>query len=265
MKAIKLTFSLLLSLLITINLVLLQCSYFTNKVFYNYNFYIDKFEKYQLYSYIQDVAKKNLGSLAKTYNLPENIFSSIITLDYIKLQVQGATKGFLNYMLYKTNNLPYININNGVNNANSNVSNSASYTTDLTTIINSQNFQSARAALYRLYLYKNTLICTLIILSFALLIIKRKDIFSFLIWLACSFMTGGFIAILLSFIGISSSIVKNINTGIPNLNLMITAILKDYFRYFLYCGGILAGMGILVLAASLIIKNILFSKKTITS
>lgn len=284
MRTIKFIFSFFLSFILMFILLIFQLSLFTHYKLYNANFYMDKFQKLALYSYLQSSTNSSLDTIARVSNLPKTVFNNMVLQTWLKEQVENSTTGTINYMTYKGNNLPDINtdaplktydqnLNKFIKSSNINVnksvqdqlnsirSESAGSIKDeinlfsFNEVSKSSSFQKIRKYLNLLYSYKNIIILLIIIIVVLLFIIEHNNIAVFISWIGYSLIAGGLLSLVPSLVGIFSKFTDNIAIGIPTIKIIVGSIISDYLKFFTYTSIIFIILGIVLVTISVYLER----------
>ncbi|AGK95849.1 hypothetical protein Clopa_0824 [Clostridium pasteurianum BC1] len=279
MRTIKFIFSFFLSFILMFVLLIFQFSLFTHYKLYNANFYMDKFQKLGLYSYLQSSTNSSLDTIARVSNLPKAVFNNVVSQTWLKSQVENSTTGTIDYMTYKTNNLPAIDTNSLLKTFDENLDKfikSSNITVDKSvqdqlnsirsqsggsikdeinlfsfdTVSKSSSFQKIRKYLNLLYSYENIIILIIIIIAILLFIIEHNNIAIFISWIGYSLIAGGLLSLVPSLVGIFSRFTDNIAIGIPTIKIIVGSIISDYLKFFTYSSIIFIVLGIILVVIS---------------
>lgn len=289
MRILKTSISFLLCLALMMCILLFHASLYTRVKLLTPGFFLDNYEKYDLYSYIKTSTENNLTDLSLYTHLPESIFEGLVDESWIKTQVDNAATSIVDYLAYKTESIPVINADEQAKHFKENldsfikdenitvderagkelesvesdtaliIKNNISIL-DLDKLVKSSSFQGVRKGLY--LLYSNIIIIPIGIFIFAALIfiIHRKDISSFISWAAYSLIASGVMLLIPSIAGIASNFIDNIAISEESIKNIIVSMVNDTLSFFSICGGISAGAGILIITSQFVFERI--RKKT---
>ncbi|WP_155241860.1 hypothetical protein [Clostridium pasteurianum] len=240
---------------------------------------MDKFQKLGLYSYLQSSTNSSLDTIARVSNLPKAVFNNVVSQTWLKSQVENSTTGTIDYMTYKTNNLPAIDTNSLLKTFDENLDKfikSSNITVDKSvqdqlnsirsqsggsikdeinlfsfdTVSKSSSFQKIRKYLNLLYSYENIIILIIIIIAILLFIIEHNNIAIFISWIGYSLIAGGLLSLVPSLVGIFSRFTDNIAIGIPTIKIIVGSIISDYLKFFTYSSIIFIVLGIILVVIS---------------
>lgn len=276
LKALKTMFSLSISIFLTLGLLMVQFSFFTHIKLLKPELYTKSFEKSTLYSSVNRAIKSQLEGIAKSCNFPKDIFSDMVTDKWIKQQMLASTYETIDYMNYKSNSLPKVdtsyvsekfiyNINNYLLSSNISVENTPKKDLDqlnreiqaaIKQNINAINinkyskytyFQSFRIYSHLLYLYNAHIYIATLALIFMLLILNYKSLSSFAAWSGYSFIAAGLLSLLPALAFMMAKLGNNIYFEESMFKQLAIPIMNDYMTFFIYTGGSLFFVGILLI------------------
>lgn len=284
MRAIKFMVSLVLSLFLLINLILVQFSFFTRQKLLDPAFYLGTFEKYRLYTYITQSIQTKLSDIGHYANLPQAIFENIVDEGGVKTQVEFQTRKAFEYMLFKTDSPPdtaEINIQQQADKFNANLSvflkdsntrmdqatenelnkiksqvgnlvrNEGTFL-NLKGIAGQSWFQTIRKDLYYLYSSAHYLIGLILINLCLLLLLHRRDFSRFCYWVNRTFFTVGFLTCITAVAGIRSKFIDDIAISEPTLKNIVIFIVNASLKFFAESGALVILLGLLFLVLQLL-------------
>lgn len=274
MRQMKFILNFFISLALMLTLIALQFSLFTRMKLLNSDFYISVFQKNNLYSYTKQNTENKLMNLGRIVNLPNDIFQGIITDEWIKHQLDDATNQTIQYMTYKSDKLPIVDVKSITDKFNLNLDNyikSSNLKVDKTvekeltriksdtgsiikneaTIVNlnllekSSSFQNARKLLY--YIHNSTLAITaaILFLAFLLFLLNYKANLAFMNWIGYSLVSGGFLILILSLIGLLSKFINNIAIGDTVLKNIVINIFNSSLSFLIVVSTIYIIIGVI--------------------
>lgn len=286
MKKINFFLSFVICLVFMLVLVVLQFSMFAHSKLYNTDFYLSKFETMGLYDYVQSSIEKDAQNMSHITNLPSNLFSNLVTKEWIKNQFVSGVKQDIDYMLYKNKKIAVVqpktqaesfNKNLDAYISSKNLKHDSSVDKEIskvkkdiysimqneTTFLGLHNFndlsafQKLRKFLYTLYSYQTVIFISVIVLVLLLLLVCVKDIFKFFNWLGCVIISGGLFTFIPSFIAYETKFMDNMAIDMKTIKLIAASIIRDYLVFFIKLGGVMAIAGLIMLLLSI------YSEKTI--
>lgn len=274
MKQMKFVLNFLISLALMLTLIALQFSLFTRMKLLNSDFYSSVFQKNNLYSYTKQNTENKLTNLGRVVNLPNDIFQGIITDEWTKHQIDDATSQTVQYMTYKSNKLPIVdvkpitdkfnlNLDNYIKSSNLKVdktvekeltkikSDTGSIIKNEATIVNlsllekNSSFQNARKLLY--YIHNSTLAiaAAIMVLAFLLFLLNYKASLSFINWIGYSLISSGFLILILSLIGLLSKFINNIAIGDTVLKNIVINIFNSSLSFLIVMSTIYIIIGVI--------------------
>lgn len=291
MKIVKPFLCFFISFFIVLDLFALQISMFTHNKLLNSNYYIARFQTLGLYSYISDAALKDLGPIQRECNLPQNIFNNIINNVNVESHVNKFTAGTIDYMIFKTSNLPSADISSYSTEvskriddflASSKVQLDSASKADIDTIKaqasakiknevylvnfehleNLPSFQKARSYIYKLYSYEPLFIGIFIFLTLLLAIIEIKNLFKFITWFSSSLIAGGLLVLIPIFVMLNSNFMDRLALSSPKLLLIAGTIIRDYLQSILNLSIYITIAGVIIFVANIIVNKFAYSSRT---
>lgn len=292
MKIIKPFLCFLISLFMVFDLFVLQISAFTHDKLFNNNYYIARFQTLGLYSFVTDSVVKDLGPIQRECNLPQNIFDSIFSKDNVESKIDKYISDTINYMAYKTSDLPKSDISSYSDEINKRIDNfiisskvelDASSKSDIDTIKNqtsnivkndvylvsfdklasSPSFQKPRIYLYKIYSLEYLFIGIFIIFALLLLILEIKNLFRFFIWFSSSLIAGGLLVLIPSAFLLNTKFMDRLALSSPKLLLIAGTIIRDFLQTIMNLSIYITAAGLIIFIANIIIDKIIVSKKSI--
>lgn len=284
MRLIKTLLCFFISLFMVLSLFSVQASIFTHTHLFNSNYYVEKFQTLGLYSFIDDSITNDIGNIQRECNLPKNIFDNLFNITSISNDVNGYTKGTIDYMTYKSSVLPAYeskkytdNFDNKLDNflSNSNVNLDASNRTDITNIktqtdstiknelylvnfnalSNSSSFQKARFYINKLYSLEPIFVGIFILLTIFLFILEVRRLFVFVTWLASTLIAGGLIVLIPVAIIMHTNFMYNLALSPPKFQLIVGSILSDSLQSILNLSIYITLAGIIIFIGNAIISH----------
>lgn len=284
MKNVKSVASFLLSFLLLINTIFFILSLFVSQRLLNPNFYMKNFESQGLYNHIYQSIDKNFTNLTSVTNLPKELFSNVITSEWIKTKNEETIKSTIDYMIYKNDRLNLIDVNEIVTPINSNldkfkeksrliltpnaenelkqikkdaatiINNQVNFT-ELSKITKSNSFEKIRKIMYYAYSYKLVLLGIILINIIFILLLQNKNSFNALVWSGYSFLVAALFIIIPCGFGLATKFAYNLNMTEVVIKNIIINVINDSLKYLLYCSSIIGILGLI-----LVMVGIKFSK-----
>lgn len=272
MRKFKAVIYFLLSLFLVFNIIFLVLGLLINFNLCNYNYYIKKFDKLNIYHSISVGLNDKLGDVSLKTNIPNKIFSPFTDERWIKGETNNCVKQLFQYLILKKPNLykidctvpeakfennldEYIKSNNlFFNSYNKNeVKNIELESTNIVksnidifssnSLMSIQDIQSVRKNVnliyYNVYRYFIFFILILIIILWS----YRKHMNNILMWYGYSFISSGIIILLLSLSSYGFKLM--LDFPIQNLYLknLIISVVKDSYHFLISSGIIIISIG----------------------
>jgi hypothetical protein len=284
MKVFKGISSFILSLLLVFLIIFLQVSFFVNTKLLKQDFYVSKFEKQGFYDYLYDSIQKNFEQVSRKSNLPQELFSDIVTKDWVKQQLDNSIKDTIGYMLYQTE-VPFVldikpqgdkfnqNIDNYIKGLNikidknsekeiqsikdqiSNIIKSQVNFINITSFSKNSSFQYIRRGLYYIYYWRVIIFGIILINMLLILLATDRSFNNFAAWIGYSMIAGGLFTLIPSSIGGLSGFINNIAISNGTLKQLVIAFAKDFLMFFNITGGIIFIAGIMLTIFAVLHQN----------